>query len=73
MNKDDLKREIKDKAENIKGRVKEAFGNVTGNKRAEAEGAAERFSGAAKEKADDVKRAVDNRSHDTHQEETDDE
>ena len=69
MNKDDLKRELKDKAENVKGRVKEAFGTVTGNKRAEAEGAAERFSGAAKEKADDIKRSVDNRT----QEEADDE
>ncbi|HVZ89221.1 MAG TPA: CsbD family protein [Polyangia bacterium] len=72
MNKDDLKRELKDKAENIKGRVKEAFGTVTGNKRAEAEGAAERFTGAAKEKADDIKRSGD-RSTERNQEETDDE
>ena len=59
MSKDDLKREIKDKAENIKGRVKEAFGALGGNKRTEAEGAAERVSGAAKEKADDVRRSVE--------------
>jgi len=68
MSKDDLKREIKDKAENIKGRVKEAFGALSGNKRTEAEGAAERVSGAAKEKADDVRRAVER-----DREETDDE
>jgi len=73
MNKDDLKRELKDKAENIKGRVKEAFGTVTGNKRAEAEGAAERFSGAAKEKADDIKRSVDRSVDNPSKEEADDE
>ena len=52
----DLKEEIAGKWENIKGRVKEAVGVVKGDKRAEAEGAAERVAGAGKEKAAEVKR-----------------
>ena len=31
------KDELKDKAENLKGRVKEAFGALTGDKKAQAE------------------------------------
>ncbi len=46
MNKD----ELKGKAENLKGRVKEALGTLTGHKDKESEGAAERVEGAAKEK-----------------------
>jgi len=46
MNKDQLK----GKAENIKGRVKEAAGALTGNKHTEAEGLVERVEGAARDK-----------------------
>jgi uncharacterized protein YjbJ (UPF0337 family) len=52
----DLKQEASGKGENIKGRVKEAFGSLTGNKRTEAEGAAERVEGAAREKTAEVER-----------------
>jgi uncharacterized protein YjbJ (UPF0337 family) len=67
--KDDLKRELKGKMDNLKGRVKQAFGTVSGDKEAEAKGAAERVSGAAEEKVGEVERKI-NRSTD---EEADDE
>src|SRR3954469_7581663 len=41
MNKD----ELKGKAENLKGRVKEAFGALTGDKKAQAEGEIDRGKG----------------------------
>ncbi len=56
--KDDLKREIKDKVDNLKGRVKEAIGALSGNKELEAKGAAERAAGAAHGKLDEVERKV---------------
>jgi len=34
--------ELKGKLENLKGRAKEAFGSLSGNKKAEAEGLADR-------------------------------
>jgi uncharacterized protein YjbJ (UPF0337 family) len=46
MNKD----QIKGKAENIKGRVKEAAGALTGNKERQADGLIDRVQGAAREK-----------------------
>jgi len=46
MNKD----QIKGKAENIKGRIKEAAGALTGNKERQAEGLVDRVQGAAREK-----------------------
>jgi uncharacterized protein YjbJ (UPF0337 family) len=51
MNKD----QVKGTAENVKGRVKEAAGALSGNKRTEAEGVAERVHGAARKKVGDVK------------------
>jgi uncharacterized protein YjbJ (UPF0337 family) len=51
MNKD----ELKGKMENLKGRAKEAFGAVTGNKRTEAEGVVERGKGAVQEKYGEAK------------------
>jgi uncharacterized protein YjbJ (UPF0337 family) len=48
--------ELKGKAENLKGRVKQAIGTLTGNKAKEAEGAAERVKGAAQEKVGKIKR-----------------
>jgi uncharacterized protein YjbJ (UPF0337 family) len=48
--------EVKGKAENLKGRVKEAAGAVTGNKRMEAEGAVERVKGAAQKKVGEIER-----------------
>ncbi len=68
--KDDLKREIKGKMDNLKGRVKEAMGALSGNKEKQAEGTVERAAGAAQEKVAEVERKVD-RSRD--QEEADDE
>lgn len=54
--KDDLKREIKGKMDNLKGRMKEAIGSLSGNKETQAEGTVERAAGAAKEKAAEVER-----------------
>ena len=54
MNKD----ELKGKAENLKGRAKEAAGALTGNKQTEAEGMAERAKGAVREKIGEVKREI---------------
>jgi uncharacterized protein YjbJ (UPF0337 family) len=51
--------ELKGKAENLKGRVKQAAGSLTGDKKLEAEGAAERVKGAAQEKVGEVKRKLD--------------
>lgn len=55
---DDLKRELKGKMDNLKGRVKQAFGAVSGDKEKEAKGAAERVSGAAEEKVGEVERKI---------------
>ncbi|HET6282751.1 MAG TPA: CsbD family protein [Polyangia bacterium] len=54
MNKD----ELKGKAENLKGRAKEAGGALTGNKQTEAEGMAERAKGAVREKVGQVKKEI---------------
>jgi len=51
MNKD----QIKGKAENIKGRVKQAVGALTGDKHREADGLIDRVEGAAREKVADVR------------------
>ena len=50
--------QVKGKVENLKGRAKQAFGTVTGNKSAEAEGLGERLKGAAREKVGEIKRAA---------------
>ena len=54
MNKD----ELKGKAENLKGRVKEAMGSITGNKEKEAEGMVDRVKGATREKIGKAKDEV---------------
>lgn len=54
MNKD----EVEGKAENLKGRIKEAAGTLTGNQELESEGADERASGDAKESLGRARRAV---------------
>jgi uncharacterized protein YjbJ (UPF0337 family) len=54
-----MNNEVKGKAENLKGRVKQAAGAVTGDKELEAEGAGERATGAAKEMAGKAKRKLD--------------
>ncbi len=48
--------EMKGKAKNLKGRIKQGVGAVTGNKKLEREGMAERIGGAAEEKIDEVRR-----------------
>jgi uncharacterized protein YjbJ (UPF0337 family) len=50
--------QVKGKIDNLKGRVKQAAGSVSGDKELEAEGAAERIKGAAQEKLGDVKHKV---------------
>jgi uncharacterized protein YjbJ (UPF0337 family) len=54
MNDDQKKGTI----DNIKGRVKEAAGVISGDKETEAEGAAERFKGAVQKKVGDIKHDV---------------
>ena len=54
MNRD----EREGKAENLKGRVKEATGVVTGNKKLENEGADQRAGGAAQEELGRARRKV---------------
>lgn len=44
------KEELKGKARNLKGRAKRAVGALTGNKKLEAEGAAEQVAGFGEEK-----------------------
>jgi uncharacterized protein YjbJ (UPF0337 family) len=48
--------EVKGKWDNLKGRAKQAAGAVTGNKKMEAEGAAERVAGAAEKKVGEIER-----------------
>ncbi len=50
--------ELKGKAKNVKGRIKQGAGAVTGNKKLEREGAAERIGGAAEEKIGEAQRKV---------------
>ena len=47
------------KADQAKGRVKEAAGSLTGNKDLESEGKADRRAGEAKEKLDHAKDRVE--------------
>ena len=44
--------------DNVKGRVKEAAGALSGNKKTEAEGAAERLKGAVQKKVGDIKQDI---------------
>jgi uncharacterized protein YjbJ (UPF0337 family) len=54
MNKD----EMIGKLENLKGRVKEALGAASGDKRTQAEGFAERVKGAVQKKFGEAKEAI---------------
>ena len=54
MNKD----QFKGKVDNLKGRAKEAAGALSGDKKTQAEGAAERFKGAIQKKVGDLKHDV---------------
>ena len=54
MNKD----QVKGTTDNIKGRVKEAAGALTGDKKTQAEGMAERVKGAVQKKVGDVKHDI---------------
>ena len=54
MNKD----ELKGKVENLKGRGKQAYGAMTGDKEKEAEGLLDRVSGAVREKVGKAEREV---------------
>jgi uncharacterized protein YjbJ (UPF0337 family) len=54
MNKD----ELKGKAENLKGRMKQAAGSLFGDKKKEGEGAVERVRGAVREKIGKAKDEV---------------
>ena len=60
MNKD----ELKGKAENLKGRVKEATGALRGDKGQEAEGFVDRVRGAVREKVGKAKDEVEEKGED---------
>jgi uncharacterized protein YjbJ (UPF0337 family) len=49
---------IKGKVTNIRGRVKEAAGSLSGNRRTQLEGSADRVRGAARERFGEAKRSV---------------
>ncbi len=54
MNRD----ELEGKTENLKGRVKEALGTLTGNKNLQDEGAGEQADGVAQERIGEARRKV---------------
>jgi uncharacterized protein YjbJ (UPF0337 family) len=54
MNKD----EMEGKGENLKGKIKETAGNVTGNERLQGEGQADQAAGKTQEKYGEGKRKV---------------
>ena len=66
MNKD----EMKGKFENLKGRVKEALGAASGDKRTQAEGFAERVKGAVQKKYSEAKEAISRHDKQDDDEET---
>ncbi len=66
MNKD----QMKGKLENLKGRVKEALGAASGDKRTEAEGLGERVKGAVQKKVGDAKEAISRHDSQDDEEET---
>ena len=51
---------FKGKAENLKGRVKQAVGTITGDKGLEAEGLVDRVKGTVREKVGEAKRKIQN-------------
>jgi len=67
----DLKEELGGKGENIKGRVEQAAGALTGDKKTEGEGLGHRIAGTVREKIAEVKR--DLTKHRKQDEEADDE
>jgi uncharacterized protein YjbJ (UPF0337 family) len=54
--------QVKGKWDNLKGRVKEAAGAVSGDKKLEAEGAVERAKGAVQKKAGDVEEKIERKA-----------
>ena len=50
---------IEEKVNQAKGAVKEGFGKLTGDKKTQAEGAAEKVASKAKEVVEDAKEAVE--------------
>ena len=50
---------LEEKIDQAKGAIKESVGKVTGDKKIEKEGAAEKVSSKIKEVAEDVKDAID--------------
>jgi uncharacterized protein YjbJ (UPF0337 family) len=54
--------EVKGKWDNLKGRVKQAAGAVSGDKKLEAEGAAERVKGAAQKKVGEIEHDIDRKT-----------
>ncbi len=52
---------IKNAAEDLTGKAKEAFGKVTGNEKLEAEGNVDQLKSSAKDAVEDVKDTFDKR------------
>ena len=61
MNKDELRA----KAEQLKGKVKEAFGSLTGDRKKEAEGEFDQAKGTAREKYGEAKEAASEKYDET--------
>jgi uncharacterized protein YjbJ (UPF0337 family) len=59
---DDMDNKIKGKVRNIKGRVKDAAGALTGDKSTQAEGWVDRAGGRIQEGVGEVERELDERS-----------
>ena len=66
-----MSEESRGKLENLKGRVKQAAGSLTGDKSLEAEGAVDRVKGAAQEKVGEAERKL-NEARGRNQAENDD-
>jgi uncharacterized protein YjbJ (UPF0337 family) len=65
--------QLKGKAENIKGRAKDAAGSISGDKRTQGEGFVDRAKGAVREKVGDAKEAIERKRSERPVDETDDE
>jgi uncharacterized protein YjbJ (UPF0337 family) len=53
-----MRDKIRGKAQNLRGRVKEAAGSLSGNRRRQAEGTADRVRGATREGIGEARRSV---------------
>jgi uncharacterized protein YjbJ (UPF0337 family) len=53
-----MENQVKGKGENLKGRIKDAAGSLTGNEKMEAEGKWDRLKGSVRDTAGDIQRRI---------------